>query len=170
MLKNLEAFFPFKPINLKMKYSLKLVLVFFYVVVILSSCSSPKEIEYRNYRNLSLSNLGFNSSQITLSLQYYNPNNFGLQLKKTDLDIFIDNNLLGHSSSDTLINIPKRDTFSLPIKIKVDMQHLYKNAFNTLLNKEVTVKVVGRVKVGKANVYMSMPVNYEGKQNFSLFQ
>ena len=33
--------------------------------------------------------MGFTASKVSLDLQYYNPNNFGLQLRKTDLDIFI---------------------------------------------------------------------------------
>jgi hypothetical protein len=51
----------------------------------------------------------------------------------------------------------------------MDMKNVFKNAFNTITGNEVTVKVIGKVKVGKANVYMSMPVNYEGKHKFSLF-
>lgn len=104
-----------------------------------------------------------------MDLEYFNPNNFGLQLKRTELDIFINNNFLGHSSSDTLINIPRRDTFLLPIKFDVDMQNVFKNAFNTLSGNEVSIKVTGRLKLGKANVFMSMPVSYEGKHKFSLF-
>jgi LEA14-like dessication related protein len=133
------------------------------------SCSTPKELEYQDYKNFHLERLGFNASRVTLDLQYYNPNNFGLQLKRTDLDIFINNTFLGNSASDTLINIPRRDTFLLPIKFDMDMKNVFKNAFNSLTGNEVTVKVTGKVKVGKANVYMSMPVNYEGKHKFSLF-
>ena len=133
------------------------------------SCSSPKELEYQDYKNFHLEKLGFSASRVTLDLQYYNPNNFGLQLKRTDLDIFINNTFLGHSASDTLINIPRRDTFLLPIKFDMDMKNVFKNAFNSLTGNEVLVKVTGKVKVGKANVYMSMPVNYEGKHKFSLF-
>ena len=113
--------------------------------------------------------MGFTASQVVLDLQYFNPNNFGLQLRRTDLDIFINNTFLGHSSSDTLINIPRRDTFLIPIKFNVDMKNIYKNAFNTMMGNEVTIKVTGKVKVGKANVFMSMPVNYEGKHKFSFF-
>ena len=133
------------------------------------SCSAPRELEYQDYKNFHLEKLGFSSSRVTLDLQYYNPNNFGLQLKRTDLDIFINNTFLGHSASDTLINIPRRDTFLLPIKFDMDMKNVFKNAFNSLTGNEVLVKVTGKVKVGKANVYMSMPVNYEGKHKFSLF-
>ncbi|MEO6328015.1 MAG: LEA type 2 family protein [Ginsengibacter sp.] len=104
-----------------------------------------------------------------LDLEYYNPNNFGLQLKRTELDIFLNNSFLGHSFSDSVINIPRRDTFLIPIKFTVDMHNLFKNAWNTLAGTDVLIKVNGKIKVGKANVFMSMPVNYEGTHKFSLF-
>jgi LEA14-like dessication related protein len=139
------------------------------ILMLLISCSTPRELEYQDYKNFKMNGMGFTTSKVSMDLQYYNPNNFGLQLRKTELDIFVNNNFLGHSSSDTLINIPRRDTFLLPIKFDLDMKNAFKNAFNTMMGNEVTVKVTGRVKVGKANVYMSMPVNYEGKHKFPLF-
>lgn len=144
-------------------------LVYFVLTLTILSCSSPKALEYQTFHNFSVQKLGFTSSIIKLDLQYYNPNNFGMQLKNSDLDIFIDGNLLGHSSFDTLIRIPRRDTFMLPIKFDVDMQNIYKNAWNTLIGKEVLVRLTGKLKVGKANVFMSLPVNYETKETFSLF-
>lgn len=133
------------------------------------SCSSPKALEYQTYHNFNIENLGFNNSSISLDLEYYNPNNFGMQLKNTDLDIFVNGNLLGHSYTDSLIRIPRRDTFSIPVKFNVDMQNVFKNAWNTLIGKEVLIRLSGKVRVGKANVFMSLPVEYESKQTFSLF-
>lgn len=139
------------------------------VILALFSCSSPKAIEYKTYKNFSIQKLGFNTSSISLDLEYFNPNNFGMQLKKTDLDIFINGNLLGHSTTDTLIRIPRRDTFSIPIKFNVDMQNAFKNVWNTLTGKEILVRLSGKVRVGKGNVFMSFPVEYETKQTFSMF-
>ena len=51
----------------------------------------------------------------------------------------------------------------------MDMKNIIKNAFTTLLGQEVMVRVTGKVKLGKANVYKTFPVNYEGKQKFSVF-
>ena len=136
---------------------------------VIMSCAAPKALEYTTYKNLSIEKLGFSNSEVKLDLEYYNPNNFGLQLRKTELDIFINNNFLGHSSFDTLLNIPRRDTFLLPIKFAVDMQNLFKNTWNTFAGNEVLIKVTGKLKVGKASIFMSMPVNYEGKYKFSLF-
>jgi hypothetical protein len=49
------------------------------------------------------------------------------------------------------------------------MQSIFKNAWNTLIGKEVLVRLAGKVKVGKANVFMNFPVNYESKERFSFF-
>lgn len=133
-----------------------------------ASCREPKELEYRDFKNLSTEKLGFSSSTIKLDLIYYNPNNFGLELKRTDLDIFINGNYLGHTAQEYQIHIPKKGEFALPLTIEVDMKNAYKNALPALFGQEVLVKVTGKVKLGKANVYKSFAVDYEGKQKFSL--
>lgn len=148
---------------------LKKIFLYFFIIIAFLSCSSPKALEYQTYHNFAIKNLGFSKTTISLDLVYFNPNNFGMQLRNTDLDIFINGTLFGHSSSDTLIRIPRKDTFNLPVKFDVNMQSILHNAWNTLLGKEVVVKLTGKVRVGKANVFMSFPVNYESKETFSLF-
>lgn len=133
------------------------------------SCSSPKALEYKTYHNFSIEKLGFSNSAISLDLEYYNPNNFGMKLKNTDLDIYINGNLLGHSSTDSLISIPRKDTFLVPVKFNVDMKNVFKNAWNTLIGKDILVRLSGKVKVGKGNVFMNFPVEYESKQTFSMW-
>jgi hypothetical protein len=51
----------------------------------------------------------------------------------------------------------------------VDLQNIYKNACNTLTGNEVLLRLTGKLKIGKANVFMSLPVNYETKETFSIF-
>ena len=146
-------------------YPLSLLLVIFFM----TSCRAPKDLVYKDFKHLSIEKLGFSSSLLKLELLLYNPNNFGLQLKRTDLDIFIDDNFLGHTAQEYQVNIPRRGDFTLPVQIDVDMKNMFKNALSTLLNKEVKVKVIGAVKIGKLNVYKTFPVNYEGVQKFSVF-
>ena len=144
-------------------------LLYLIASIAILSCSSPKQLEYQTFNNFAVDKLGFNNSTASLDIVYYNPNNFGMQLRNSDMDIFVDGSMLGHSSIDTLIRIPRKDTFSLPVKFDVNMQNIYKNAWNTVTGKEVTVKLVGKIRIGKANVFMSFPVNYETKETFSLF-
>lgn len=146
-------------------YPTALIILFF----LATSCQAPKELVYRDFKNLKVEKVGFAATTLKLDLIYYNPNNFGLQLKYTDLDIYVDNNYLGHSTQDYQISIPRLAEFTMPLAIEVDMKNLLINVLPTLLGKEVMVKVTGTVKLGKANVYKIFPVNYEGLQRFSSF-
>lgn len=141
-------------------------LLSFFVILtlLLSSCSTPKELEYRDFKNFTINKVGFASSTAKMDMIYYNPNNFQLQLKKTDLDIYINGVFLGHSTQEYQITIPKKDQFIIPVVLIVDMKNLLKNSLTALLNKQVMVKVTGSVRVGKANLFMNIPVNYEGMQ------
>jgi|GEM_PF-5093562 len=49
------------------------------------------------------------------------------------------------------------------------MKNLFKNGLSTLFNKEVLVRAIGTIKVGKAGVYKNFKVDYSGKQQFSIF-
>ena len=135
---------------------------FLLLTILLVSCSAPKELEYRDFRNFSTQKIGFSTSSAKMDMIYYNPNGFGLQLKRTELDIFVNGVLLGHSSQEYQITIPKKEQFIIPITMDIDMKNLIKNSLTTLFNKEVNVKVTGSIKIGKANVFVSFPVNYEG--------
>lgn len=134
------------------------------MTLLLVSCSTPKELEYRDFKNFTINKVGFASSTAKMDMIYYNPNNFGLQLKKTDLDIYINGVFLGHSTQEYQVTIPKKDQFVIPVVLVVDMKNLLKNGLTALLNKQVMLKVTGSVRVGKANLFMNIPVNYEGPQ------
>lgn len=146
-----------------------LCIILFGMLVFMSSCREPKDLEFREFKNLSVDKIGFVSSNLTVDLIYYNPNNFGLELNRTDLDIYLDSNFLGHSSQDFQVAIPKRDLFTVPLKVELDMKNLLKNGLSSLFKREVSIRILGKVKVGKAGVFKSFPVDYTTVQNIELF-
>ena len=141
------------------------------LINLIYSCSTPRELEYREFKNLTVEKMGISTTSLKMDLVYYNPNNFGMELSNTDLDVFINSNYLGKTVQEYQVSIPKREEFTIPIKIDVDMKNLIKNGLSTFLTNEVMVKLTGTVRVGKLNVFKTFPVNYEGKQqfNFSLY-
>ena len=143
---------------------------FFSIIVFMSSCRNIKDLEFRDYENMRLENLGFSSTRLLVDLIYYNPNNFGMQLNNTDLDIFINDKLLGHSSQDLQVSIPRRKEFTLPMVVDIDMKNLLKNGLTAFTNKEVNVRLIGKIKVGKGGIYKSFPVDYTSKQVFSFLK
>lgn len=136
----------------------------------LTACQAPKDLEFREAKNIKLENLGFSKATLSMDLVYYNPNTFGLELNKTDFDIYIDSTLLGHSLQEIQIPIPKRDIFTIPLKVDLDMKNLLKNGLTAMMKNEVNVRLLGNVRVGKAGVYKTFKVDYHTKQSFSMFR
>lgn len=140
------------------------------IMSFVTSCREPKDLVFKEIKNVSVENIGFTDAILKVELQYYNPNNFGLELNRTDLDLYIDSTYLGHSAQNIQIAIPKRDVFTIPLEVKLDIKNLLKNGLNSLFSKEISIRLLGKVKVGKAGVYKNFNVDYTTKQNFSIFQ
>lgn len=131
---------------------------------LLPSCNAVKEPEFQGIENLRLSKLGLSESTLHLDIRYNNPNGYGLKMKSAEGDAWIENSYLGHFSMDSLVKVPARGDFNLPVKLKVDMSKILKNSLVSLLSPEVMIKVKGNARVGKGFVYINYPVEYEGKQ------
>lgn len=140
-----------------------------FLCIFMPSCRAPKDLVYRSFINLKVEKMGFEVTALTLDLIYYNPNKFGLQLGYANLDIYVNGNYLGHSTQDYQITIPKLAEFTLPLRLDLDLKNSLKNIIPTIFGKEVTVKITGKVKIGKGNIYKSFPVTYEENHKFSLF-
>lgn len=140
----------------------------FLLSIVFYSCKKPQEFEYRGVKNFKVQKFGFEKTNLSMDLVYFNPNSFGVDLKKINCDIFIDNNYLGKFALDTTLHIEKRSEFALPAVIQVDMKNFYKNTLNVLFSKEVTIKATGTTRVGKAGFYVNFPIKYEAKQKIDL--
>lgn len=151
-------------------YSVQFLSIFLLLLAFQTSCQEPKSLEFREFKNLTLDKLSFAGAALKVDLVYFNPNNFGLQLNRTDLDIYIDSTFLGHSAQDIQVSIPRKGNFTIPLSLDLDVKNLLKNGVTSFLNKNVSVRVLGSVKVGKAGIYKSFPVDYTSIQNFSIFK
>jgi LEA14-like dessication related protein len=141
-----------------------MVKAFLFIVTLGAASFFLREPEFIDARNFGLRSIGSKTSTVSADLFYYNPNNLGLQMKRAELDVYIDDRFLGHSLLDTLIIIPKKDTFSIPVIMEVEMKNLFPNAFSLLTKTEVNLRIEGTAKIGKGGVFLNIPVKYQGKQ------
>lgn len=139
------------------------------ICIALLSCAAPKEFEYKEVRNIKVDSFGFAKTNLALELVYYNPNNFGLDLRNVDADVYIDNRYLGKMILDTAMHISKKSDFVLPSKIGIDLKEFYKNAMTLMISNEVLVIVKGTTRVGKAGIFRTVPFTYEGRHKLNLF-
>jgi LEA14-like dessication related protein len=139
------------------------------VLVLIMACNKPQSFEYRGMQNLKIDSVGLTKSKISLELVYFNPNNFGVNLRNVNCDVYINHNYLGKYVLDTLMRITKRSEFVIPSSMNVDMKNVYKNSLNTLLSKQVLVELRGSTRVGKSRIFITVPFNYSAMETFSLF-
>ena len=104
-----------------------------------------------------------------MDLVYFNPNNYGVDLKNVDCDIYLDNTYVGKFKLDTLMHITRNAEFTLPAKMDVDMRNIFKNTMNVLFSREVLVGAKGNTRVGKSGIFVNVPFKYEGRHKVDLF-
>ncbi|MBI1780829.1 MAG: LEA type 2 family protein [Sphingobacteriales bacterium] len=129
-----------------------------------SSCKNMQDPEYRDIKNFRLTKLNTEESTAKMDVVYYNPNSLNFQIRSTDLDIYINNNYVGHTNLDSVIRVPKQTEFIIPVSARVNTQTFFSNALSALLTKEVNIRITGSIKAGASGLYKNFKVNYEGKQ------
>lgn len=150
-----------------MKKALPFLILFF--ILFSSSCKKPMGFQYRDVKNFHLENFGFKKSRVTMDFIFFNPNSYGVDLKKVDGDIYIDSNYAGKFLLDTTMHIARNAEFTIPAGFDIEMKTIFKNAVNVLTGNEVHIRAKGITRVGKGGIYVTLPFQYEGKQKLNLF-
>ena len=148
---------------MKAKHTIGWLLVLLAALSI-TACSKPVAPVYGGIENFRVNSLGVGQSAVSADLKYYNPNGFNMKLKSGAVDVYMNNRFLGKTILDTSILIPARDSFLIPVSMKVDMKQVYSNALDILLSNEVNIKLDGAAKLGKGLLFFDLPIQYEGKQ------
>jgi len=148
---------------------MRLLIFLLIISAFIPACKKPQSFEYRGMQNLRIDSVGLTKSRISLELVYFNPNNFGVNLRNVNCDVYVNHNYLGKYVLDTLMHIAKRSEFVLPSSMDVDMKNVYKNSLNTLLSKRVLVELHGSTRVGKSGIFITVPFDYSAMETFSLF-
>jgi LEA14-like dessication related protein len=129
------------------------------------SCSQPQAPDYLGFRDFSLDNISMDSALLHAQLAFYNPNTFVMELKRGDVNVYLDDKLANHYILDSTINIPKRDTFLVPLNLRVSPKLLIGSAISMLLNNnKIKVRMVGSIRVKRGGIGFTVPINYEVMQ------
>ncbi len=131
----------------------------------LISCSKPEAPEYLGYRDFDIRSFSMDSSLLHTELAFFNPNSFTMELKRGDVNVYLDNKLANHYVMDSTINIPRKDTFYVPLDLKVSPKFLIGSAISMLMNNnKIKVRLVGSVRVKRGSISFTVPINYEVMQ------
>ena len=142
----------------------------FAIILILSAagCNSIKELEYKGIKNSKLQTLSFNNTAIQMDIEYFNPNNFGLDVKETNLKIYLNDQFMGIADQPKKTQIAKKATFLFPVVAHFDPLKVAGTALKALFSKTNKVTIQGTAKIGKEGIYIKLPINIS--ENVSLFK
>lgn len=134
-------------------------------LLLLAAChSSPiKDPVFLESKNVRVGKLGLQKSTVNMTLDYFNPNGFGLTLENADLEVYVENKYVGKTILNERISIPAKDTFSIPVKIDVEMKNLVSNLMMVGLNEDVELKLKGTARLKKAGIGITLPIDYAGR-------
>jgi LEA14-like dessication related protein len=135
---------------------------------LLAGCSRPEAPVYQSIENFRLQNPGLSESVVSADVRYYNPNSYSLRFKKAELSVYVNQHFVGKSVLDTLIMIPARDTFSIPVSMKLHMKDVLSNALELFLLREADIKLDGFARLGRSGIFINVPIHYEGKQKIDM--
>jgi LEA14-like dessication related protein len=145
----------------------KMILTLAPVIGLLVSCKSDtiKEPEYREIRDVRITNVGLLKTTAKLNMVYYNPNSFGVQLNDASGEVYVDNVHLGRFTIDEKVQVKKRREFVVPALIKLNNLSAIANHKEIWNKNKAMVHIEGLARVKKAGFTTEVPIKYEGMQH-----
>ena len=99
------------------------------------------------------------------TVHMFNPNNFGLTLKKVDLDVAVEGMPAGKAVVPKgKYRIPKGTEFELQVTASADINAGLANLGSMLFGRAAKIRVDGYVTAGKGIIFITVPVHFESKQ------
>ncbi len=145
---------------------------FFILVALLAGLSGCfgklQEPEFIDVENIQLGN-GGKLNSLSGDIRFYNPNRQNLALKSGNLDIYVEDRLLGKTALDTLIKIGKLDTFLIPVTIDLQSNNLLSNALSFAFKDSLKVRLEGKIRVGRSGVFVTRQINYESREKIDIW-
>lgn len=147
---------------------MKPVFCLMFFLFLMAACSRPKSPTYLGYDNLRVEELGLKKNILSTRVKLYNPNGFPLKLKSASIDVYVNDDFLGHSNLDSLITLPQKDTSYVPLRLTASARDILSSTMKVWLNPEVKVTIRGTAKAGRGSFFINVPIDYEGKQRIVL--
>lgn len=147
--------------------SMRLFGLILMLTTLFGSCKKIADPEFRRVDHFKLKSLGLAETTIGFEVTYYNPNNFGVSVKETGADIYLDSTYLGKFTQDSAVSVSSNSEFSIPLSGTIPMQKALQLNIQNISTRNIFLRAEGSVKVGKAGIYITKPIHYKGYHKLS---
>ncbi len=137
-------------------------------VFVFAGCESPKSFEFKGVKSFKIEKASLKQNVLNAQIEYYNPNNFELALKKIDCDIFINDQKLTHYALDTNLVIPATANFIVPAKMEIELANILKHSVDVMFNKPLKFTIQGNATLSKGFFTKNVPINFTTTKTLNL--
>lgn len=88
--------------------------------------------------DISIEKFGFDESEVKMTIQVNNPNQFAFSFRKTDYEFSVDNESIAYGAIDKVTNIAPGDTTTFVVPFNVNLDEVGENVFNLLFQPKET--------------------------------
>ncbi|MFN3343554.1 MAG: LEA type 2 family protein [Flavobacteriales bacterium] len=125
-------------------------LLLFSLTVLLSSCLSYEQVEFRNVERVNIKRDSNKEMVLNLGVKLYNPNGYKIKVIKSQLDLTISGTSAGKAILEDKVILRKRKEEVYDINISIDRSAVTKalmaSGINLLFTGKVPVEVKGWIK------------------------
>jgi len=152
---------------------MKNIFLLFAIALSFIACNKPKEPEFLRIEEIKLDKLGLSGADIRAMMVFSNPNDFGLTVAGSDLEVIIDGKKAGTVVQSDEIAVKANSEFKVPVIAKIKQEDLFEDALGSLgkaidiaLSKKMKLKIQGKVFIKVFGKKIPVPVDYTDEVNF----
>ena len=128
---------------------MKLRIVFFALVVLLSSCVPKEMIVFKDVKNLKLDQTDLENAILDGEAVFYNPNSSRMRLREINVEVFVDGKKSAYVDQKLSALARAKSDFTVPIKVQLSLKEL--GLMNTIMSlfggKKYEIQYKGYLKV-----------------------
>ena len=139
---------------------LKFIPVFVSIIIFLSSCSSFKEPNIKGSDDFKLTQFEGKKITFSLTLAIENNNWYALKIKPSNVDLYLEDKLIGNLHLLNKVTIPAKKTTELIVPARIEfVDGAMISLFKIISKDQVAVRLNGKVKGGVLFVYKNFSVD-----------
>lgn len=137
----------------------KIFLVFI-TIFLLSSCLEFEDLEFNGMNDPKFEKIENKIISLTLGIKVHNPNRFSIKIKPSQLDVFVEEELMGKAFLDEKVKLIKKkeDLYEIPLRIELEDGVLLKLVRLSLKSK-IKIRISGKVKCSIYGVSKKIEIN-----------
>lgn len=127
---------------------------------IFTRCEIYEDIDVLSLNKVQLGKIEKGNLNLTINAEVLNPNTYGIKLKETNLEVFLDEYFVGTAELINPVKLKRKQSLDYSFDVKLNLEKgIMQKLFLLAFKKEALLKVKGDIKASVLGVSKRMKVS-----------